>query len=163
MNIFFLHWNPEICAMMHVDRHVIKMILESCQLLCSAHHMTDSEYKPPYKLTHKNHPCSIWVRESQSNYLYLVKLALALCKEYTFRYGKVHKCQLVIKELEKNIPAIPDKGITTPAMAMPDMYRGKDPIEAYRAYYFFEKPSLHSWKKRSVPDWITETKRMFEI
>lgn len=163
MNIFFLHWDPNVCAMMHVDKHVVKMILESCQLLCTAHHVTESEYKPPYKMTHKNHPCSIWIRETRDNYLYLVKLAKALCDEYTYRYNKIHKCKAYIEELEKNIPPIPKKKMTTPALAMPDMYKSKDPVESYRAYYFFDKINLHSWKKRDIPEWITETKKMFEI
>jgi hypothetical protein len=162
MNIFFLHWDSRICAIMHVDRHVVKMILELCQLLCTAHHMTESKYIPPYKMTHKNHPCAIWVRESSSNYKYTVTLGLELCKEYSYRYGKTHKCESYIKELEKNIPPIPDKGFTPPAQAMPDMYKSKDAVESYRAYYYFEKTNLFNWKKRPVPDWIVETTQMFE-
>jgi hypothetical protein len=100
MNIFFLHWDPRICAMMHV----IKMILETCQLLCTTHHVTESKYIPPYKMTHKNHPCTKWVRESVGNYKYLAKLGKSLCKEYTYRYDKIHKCQAYIEEMGKNIP-----------------------------------------------------------
>lgn len=163
MNIFFLHWDPRICAMMHVNAHVIKMILESCQILCAAHHVTESTYVPPYKLTHKNHPSTIWARTSTKNYKWLCNLALELCKEYTYRYGKTHKCEDYLKELKQNIPPIPRLGLTTPALAMPDMYKSKDPIESYRAYYFFEKSGLHVWKKRDVPDWMTETKLLFVI
>jgi hypothetical protein len=148
--------------MMHVDKHVIKMILESTQMLCTAHHITESKYIPPYKMTHKNHPCNIWLRESQSNYKYLVKLGKALCKEYTYRYGKIHKCQAYIKELGKNIPPITDKGFTQPAQAMPNIYKSKDSVESYRAYYYFDKMELHSWKKRDIPDWIIETRNLFE-
>ena len=162
MNIFFLHWVPRICAMMHVDKHVVKMILESAQILCSVHHLTESSYTPPYKLTHKNHPCNIWARASTKNYKWLVKLGLELCKEYTYRYGKIHKCQAYIEELKRNIPPIPLIGLTPPAQAMPVEYKGSDPIESYRAYYFFEKLELHSWKKRDIPEWITETKKLFE-
>jgi hypothetical protein len=163
MNIFFLHLNPFICAIMHVDKHVVKMILESCQLLCTTHHVVCSTYKPPYKPTHKNHPSTVWVRESKSNYEYLVNLGKALCKEYTYRYGKIHKCQSYIEELGNNIPPIPDIGFTTPAMAMPDIYKSNNPVESYRAYYFFEKSNIHSWKKRSVPKWIIETQNMFQL
>ena len=163
MNIFLLHLDPIICSMMHVDKHVVKMILESCQLLCTTHHVMCSTYIPPYKSTHKNHPCSVWVRASKANYKYLVKLGKALCKEYTYRYGKIHKCQSYIEELGKNIPPLPDIEFTTPALAMPDVYKSNDPVESYRAYYFFEKMNLHSWKKRSVPEWIIETKNMFEF
>ena len=163
MNIFFLHLDPFICAIMHVDKHVVKMILESCQLLCTTHHVVCSTYKPPYKPTHKNHPSTVWVRASKSNYEYLVNLGKALCKEYTYRYGKIHKCQSYIEELGNNIPSIPDIGFTTPAMAMPDIYKSNNPVESYRAYYFFEKSNIHSWKKRSVPKWIIETQNMFEL
>lgn len=162
MNIFFLHWNTRICAIMHVDKHVVKMILESCQILCSVHLLTDSKYTPPYKLTHKNHPCNIWARASLDNYKWLVSLGLELCKEYTYRYGKTHKCEAYIKDMEKNLPNIPSLGITDPAQAMPVEYKSKNPIESYRAYYFFEKNDLHSWKKRDVPDWITESRSFFE-
>jgi hypothetical protein len=148
---------------MHVDKHVVKMILESCQLLCTTHHVVCSTYKPPYKPTHKNHPSTVWVRESKSNYEYLVNLGKALCKEYTYRYGKIHKCQSYIEELGNNIPSIPDIGFTTPAMAMPDIYKSNNPVESYRAYYFFEKSNIHSWKKRSVPKWIIETQNMFQL
>jgi hypothetical protein len=162
MNIFFLHWDPRICAMMHVDKHVIKMILETCQLLCTTHHVTESKYVPPYKLTHKNHPSTKWVRESQGNYNYLINLGKELCKEYTYRYGKIHKCQSYIEEMGNNIPPIPDNGFTTPALAMPNEYKSKDVVESYRSYYYFEKMDLHSWKKRDIPDWITEIRDMFE-
>lgn len=163
MNIFFLHWDPRICAMMYVDKHVLKIIIEIVQMLSCSHHVTDSNYTPPYKITHKNHPCTIWVRTSIDNYNYTVKLGLELCKEYTHRYGKIHKCQSYIKELGNNIPPIPSIGFTPPAQAMPDMYKdNKDAVEAYRAYYFFEKIDLHVWKKRDVPKWITETHKLFE-
>ena len=159
MNIFLIHWIPTVCAMMHVDKHVIKMILETTQLLCSAHHVTDSDYQPPYKLTHKNHPCAIWTRASLSNYDWLCELGLALCDEYTYRYGKVHKCFDYIKELQKHKPPIADLGITIPAQAMPEQYRMKgNPVQAYRAYYRSEKQHIHSWKGkvagRKTPIWI---------
>jgi hypothetical protein len=147
---------------MHVDKHVVKMILETCQLLCTTHHITESTYIPPYKMTHKNHPSTKWVRESQGNYNYLINLGKELCKEYTYRYGKIHKCQSYIEEMGDNIPPIPDYGFTSPAQAMPDQYKSKDAVESYRSYYYFEKIELHSWKKRDVPDWIIEIREMFE-
>ena len=153
---------PRICAIMHADKHVVKMILETQQILCSVHLLTDSKYVPPYKLTHKNHPCNIWARSSTRNYKWLVKLGLELCKEYTYRYGKIHKCQTYIEEMKKNIPPIPRIGFTPPAQAMPDEYKSKDVVESYRAYYYFEKMQLHSWKKRDVPYWIEDTRKQFE-
>jgi hypothetical protein len=163
MNIFFLHWNARICAMMHVDKHVVKMILETCQMLCTVHHLCESKYEPPYKLTHKNHPCTVWARASVDNYKWLINLGLELCKEYTYRYGRIHKCKQYIKKMgkKKNMPFIPDVGFTTPAQAMPDMYKSDDVVESYRQYYFFEKYLLFSWKSREEPEWVSEIREMF--
>ena len=146
------------------------MILESVQLLCSAHHICPNKnnlYKPQYKLTHKNHPCSKWVRESLSNYKWLVKLGKELCFEYTYRYGKIHKCESYIFDLENNFPDIPDIGFTSPAQAMNDEYKSLDNnieniIEAYKNYYYFEKYNIHSWKKRPIPDFIKEYNDNFQ-
>lgn len=162
MNIFFLHIIPLICAQMHVDKHVVKMILETTQLLCSAHHMTNSKYKCCYKLTHKNHPCAVWTRKSENNYIWLCELGIELCKEYTYRYGKQHKCQEYILELSKNIPTFPKLGFTTPSLAMPEIYHSSDFTESYRHYYFFEKQDLFSWKKRGAPEWVTELHNSFQ-
>ncbi|MFN9952871.1 MAG: hypothetical protein ACK55I_07210, partial [bacterium] len=82
----------------------------------------------PYRLTHKNHPCSIWARESLSNYLYLCELTLELCREYTYRYGKTHKTQQVLEWCIINKPNIQDIGFTTPALAMPDQYKTSCPV-----------------------------------
>ena len=148
---------------MHVDKHVVKLILETCQILCAVHHLIASKYKPPYKLTHKNHPCTVWARESLENYKWLVKLGIELCKEYTYRYGKVHKCEQYIKKMskKKNFPLITKIEFTPPAQAMPEMYKSKDTIDSYRQYYFFEKHTLLSWTKRKEPEWITEIREMF--
>ena len=154
MNIFYLHWVPAICAQMHVNKHVVKMILETTQLLCSAWHMTDpshSIYKPIYRLTHKNHPSSKWTRESIDNYKWLCTLGLALCYEYTYRYEKTHKCQSYLIDLSNNIPPLDDVGFTKPKLAMPDEYKSDDTIQSYRLYYLKEKHRLFNWKKRQVP------------
>lgn len=158
MNIFFLHIDPEKCSVMHVDRHVVKMILESVQLLCSAHYLTESKYIPPYKLTHKNHPCAIWTRESIDNYNWLVSLTEELCKEYTYRYNKVHKCERdgLVENLKNNLPNLPDIGFTQPRQAMPDEYKDECSTVAYRNYYFYGKSHIHSWKKRDTPAWFDE-------
>jgi len=157
MNIFFLSFITQICAQEHVDRHVVKMILETCQLLCSAHYLSGSALVPPYKLTHANHPCAKWTRRSLSNYIWLTELGLELCKEYTHRYGKIHATEKHIQTLAENLPPIEDIGFTPPEQAMPDEYRNEDPVMAYRNYYNGDKRKLHSWKKRQIPSWITET------
>lgn len=159
MNIFILDWDVKKCAQYHNDKHVVKMILESAQLLCGVHHITlqdalQDDLQVPYKLSHKNHPCSIWARESLTNYLWLCELGLELCKEYTYRYGKRHKSQDVIEWCIVNKPNISDKGFTQPAKAMPDEYKVNDVVESYRNYYMGEKVSFAKWKNREIPAWF---------
>ena len=151
MNIFFLHYITRKCARYHCNSHCIKMILETAQLLCSAIHMSGGD--AVYKLTHKNHPCAIWVRSSRTNWLWAKDLGLELCKEYTYRYSKTHKTQSIIEDLE--CPDLPDIGFTTPPQAMPDEYKAWDSITAYRTYYLIGKKHLHTWKKRKIPTFIT--------
>ena len=155
MNIFILDLDVKKCAQYHVDKHVVKMILETAQLLCGVHHVTAHDTAHvPYKLSHKNHPCSIWCRESLSNYLYLCELGLELCKEYTYRYGKRHKSQDVIEWCLINKPNIPDIEFTEPAKAMPDEYKVKSVVESYRNYYIGAKSGFAIWKNREKPFWF---------
>jgi hypothetical protein len=159
MNIFLLDMDVKKCAKYHVDKHVVKMILETAQLLCGVHHVTvhDTVHDTvhvPYKLSHKNHPCSIWARDSMSNYLYLCEIGLALCEEYTYRYGKRHKSQDVIEWCIINKPNISDKGFTEPAKAMPEEYKVEDVVESYRNYYRGAKRDFATWKMRNVPEWF---------
>lgn len=154
MNIFVLDLKPSVCAQYHNDKHVVKMILETAQLLCGSHWVTGSE--APYKLSHKNHPCSIWVRESLENYNWLCELGIQLCQEYQYRYGKTHKTFEVIKWCCNHLPNIPSKGFTTPALAMPETYKVPgNPVKSYRNYYLGEKRSFCNWKERNIPDWFT--------
>jgi hypothetical protein len=162
MNIFFLDEDVKKCAQYHVDKHVVKMILETAQLLCGVHHVTAHDTSHvPYKLSHKNHPCSIWCRESLSNYLYLCELGLELCKEYTYRYGKRHKSQDVIEWCLINKPNIPDIEFTEPAKAMPDEYKVKSVVESYRNYYVGTKSGFAIWKNREKPFWFE--KKMLDL
>ena len=154
MNIFVLDTDPKKCAVYHNDKHVVKMILETAQLLCGCHHVTESQYEIPYKLSHKNHPCSIWVRQCIENYIWLCDLGLELCAEYTYRYGKRHKSQDIIEWCLMNTPNIPTNGDITPfALAMPDECKVGTAIDSYRAYYILEKRELAAWKNRQVPEW----------
>ena len=152
MNIFILDLDVKKCSQYHNDKHCIKQLLETAQLLCGVHWVLGGE--APYKLSHKNHPCSIWARESLSNYLYLCELGLALCDEYTFRYGKRHKSQDVIEWCLDNKPNLIDIGFTKPALAMPDKYKTNNVVESYRNYYIGEKYSMATWKNRDVPEWF---------
>jgi hypothetical protein len=155
MNIFFLSFNPRIAAEHHCDKHVVKMILETAQLLYTAH-----EVLPPggYKKTHLNHPCAIWTRESQDNYIWLCQLGMALCVEYTFRYGKIHKTQAHIEWLTANVPVLPQVGVTEIRQAMPIEYKRPNPVEAYQAYYRENKFKLRgivAYSKREAPAFLS--------
>ena len=155
VNIFFLDWDVEKNAQYHCDKHVVKMILETAQLLCGVHHMTTPDTpNVPYKLSHKNHPCAIWARESLTNYLLLCELGLELCYEYTHRYERKHKSQEVIEWCVTNLPNIPDVGFSSPPKAMPEEYKVDDVVESYRNYYLGAKKSFLSWKNREVPEWV---------
>jgi len=146
--------DPNVCAKHHCDKHVVKMILESAQILSSAHWVLGGE--APYRLTHKNHPCCKWVRISLSNYRWLGELALALCYEYTYRYNKIHKTQEKIEWLMKNEPPIEDIGFTDPPQAMPEEYKDKNIVTAYQRYYIKEKSYFAKWKYSITPDWFKE-------
>ena len=157
MNIFFLDNDIKKCAQYHCDKHVVKMILETAQLLCGVHHVIDQVTdQGPYKLSHKNHPCAIWTRESLTNYLVLCELGLELCYEYSYRYGKRHKSQDVIEWCVINKPSIQDIGYTEPPKAMPDEYKVDSVVESYRNYYRGAKASFAVWKNREKPFWFEE-------
>lgn len=159
MNIFYLHHNTKICARWHVDRHVVKMILETCQLLCTAIWLSGGEAH--CKATHKNHPSAIWTRANKANWRWLRKLGKELCKEYTFRYGKEHKLEKIIRNLKT--PDLPDGEFFQPPQAMPEEYKDSDSITAYRAYYCVGKVHLHfwakrhAWKGREIPEFVAES------
>lgn len=157
MNIFALSPSPKGSALQMCDKHVVKMILESAQIICTVHHKYPNrnvKYDIPYKMTHANHPCTIWTGVSISNYLWLVRHAKALNEEYKFRYNRQvnHKSWDIIASLPyPNIPLTP---MTKFVMAMPDKYKCDDPHEAYRQYYIHEKHGFAKWTNRSVPDWF---------
>jgi hypothetical protein len=180
MNIFYLDKEPQTCAEMHVDKHVVKMILEYAQLLSTTHRYLDGTinigsstsgrkktiYRLPdgrdnllYSATHINHPSAIWVRKNQQNYIWLTKLLSELCKEYTYRYGKVHKCEQIglVEYLRNNEPKnIPMGPFTEPTPAMPDHYKvSGDSISSYKNYYLGDKTRMFSWKNRETPAWIS--------
>lgn len=159
MNIFFLSFDPRIAAEHHCDKHVVKMILESAQLLYCSHWVVDPSRLPAtaYKKTHPNHPCGIWVRESGANYRWLCELGLALCDEFTFRYGKVHKTRAHLEWLSAHPPGLPEVGVTLIRQAMPEEYKRPNPVEAYRTYYRENKLKLRGivrYSKRAPPSFL---------
>lgn len=163
MNIFVLDLDPVLAAQYQCDKHVVKMILESAQLLSTAHHELDSPLKELcYRPTHKNHPCAIWARTTLGNYNWLYEHFQALSDEYTRRYGKVHKTWRERGEVlfvhPNKIPYIP---ATQHPLCMPDQYKiyddvgDADVVGSYRNYYLNEKAYFAKWKL-GAPEWWVE-------
>ena len=157
MNIFAVDTDPKIAAQQLCDKHVVKMILESAQMLCSVFPNGDA----PYRRAFYNHPCTKWARESAENYEWLLDHAYAMCQEYTRRYGKVHKSLDAISWCGSNYHKlnIPRKGLTKFAQAMPEQYKNSCGVTAYRSYYNGEKAYFAKLSKRETPSWFnTPTK-----
>lgn len=159
MNIFYLDKSPSIAASYFYDKHKVKMILESAQMLCTAHHHYNekygTDYYVPYKKAHYNHPSSIWCRENKSQYMWLYKHMIALGQEYTARYGKKHKtiekCASILSFAPANIPDTP---FNEPPQCMPDEYKVTgNSIKAYWNYYIGDK-----WKVANKNEKIYEQK-----
>lgn len=143
MNIFFLHPTPAIAASYHCDKHVGKMLIESCQLLAVAHHESGNGHNVSYKPTHKNHPSALWTRSSVLHYAYVAELARWLAFEFYRRYGKHHKSEFVLKaELKAPPPALTMGGWTNPPLAMPKDYHSDDAVKSYRAYYISKQAKM---------------------
>ncbi len=153
MNIFILSKSPKESAEFHCDKHVPKMILESAQMLCTA--SNEFGIKAPYKSAYKNHPCTVWARQSWENFDWLFTLANHLNYEYKKRFN--HECnhksfdaimEIPFMELLYKMP----RGFTEFPQCMPDEYKHADPVVAYRNYYKGEKEYFAKWKL-STPIW----------
>lgn len=178
MNIFVLDENPQLAAQYHCDKHVVKMIVESAQLLSTAHRLLDGElyYAKSsngrnlkrwslsderesllYKAGFFNHPCGVWARETNENYAWLYSLFGFLCDEYTYRYNKTHltdtKLRTTLAFQPKNIP----QGERTDfPLAMPEYCMLDNAVDSYRNYYLKEKSHILDWRVREKPYWIEE-------
>ena len=153
MNIFILDEDPEIAAQMMCDKHVVKMILETAQMLCTV--AAEHGHEVPYRATHKRHPCTIWAGEAYDNWTWLLLHGYALCEEYTKRYGKTHKSLDVIDHCARLNMRFEKTDLTHFAQAMPQEYKNDDAVTAYRAYYHGDKSSFATWKTQTPYWWRT--------
>ena len=179
MNIFILDDDPVKAAQLQCDKHVVKMIVESAQMLSTVHRMIDGvmERRPSksgsmlqyfkldderedilYKACHYNHPSTVWTREGCCNYTWHYNHFIALCDEYTYRYGKVHathqKLGKILSVTPRNIPNI---GLTPFKLAMQaePQCMLEDAVKSYQAYYMTKQERFKMvWSKRSIPDWF---------
>jgi hypothetical protein len=156
MNIFILDQDIRLCAQAHYDKHVVKMILESAQLLSTAQHQLGSTSEGLYKQSHVNHPCAVWARQSYQNYNWLYELFIELILEYIYRYDRQHACLRLVKPLaiQDDTFRFPQEGLTPFAQCVPEQYRQEDPVAAYRQYYTIDKRGLMSYKRREAPQWL---------
>jgi len=153
MNIFYLDKCPHKAAELQYNKHVVKMILESAQMLCTAHHVYGNPDDVPYKQAHLNHPSTIWVRENSLHYDWLYEHMIALGNEYTKRYGKQHlsitKCKIPLSNQPENIP---HEEFEQPPQCMPDEFKDECSVQAYWNYYIGEKHTVANQKTEKIYD-----------
>lgn len=147
---------------MQCDRHVVKMVLETAQILCHVHHVlgdrTDIPYRPLSK-GHHNHPSVRWAMESEMNYWWLIQHGIALSTEYHFRYLRIHKSESVIRWANGQIPErLPRVDETPIRLAIKKEHYEKayvpgDPVASYRRYYVLDKHRFAKWTTVSPPAW----------
>jgi hypothetical protein len=148
MNIFYLDRDPHEAARLQCDKHVVKMILETAQLLSTAHNELDGG-QIAYKTTHKNHPSAVWARKSLDNYRWLYRHLEGLGSEYTKRYGKVHlSIQKHSQSLSEPPRAIPSDDFTDPPQCMPDKCKRSDAVLGYMVYYNYK---ADQWAENGSP------------
>lgn len=157
MNIFMLHRSPVTAAEMLHDKHVVKMCLETAQILSSVAYRWNVHNEKMYRPTHPHHPSVLWAGDTYYNWLWTVKHGFALCEEYEYRFSKSHASLLVIQECSENPPKFPIEMMTPAAQAMPEEFKiPGDPIGAYRAYYLGRKVEQSRWTRRPAPAFVSE-------
>ena len=157
MNIFYLDRDPVKAAKVQYNKHIVKMILESAQMLCTAHHHYAEKHEInadyiPYKKAHYNHPSTIWCRQNSRQYYWLFNHMLALGMEYTKRYGKTHLSITKCFDALKDCPIGMSLGgeFNEPPQCMPDEYKHESAIHAYWNYYIGEKHEVANTNKEKI-------------
>jgi len=151
MNIFFLHKHPVIAAQMQCNKHVVKMVLETAQMLSTAARAQGHDVG--YKSAYPKHPMTLWVSQSTDNFRWAWLHGMSLAKEYTNRYDKIHKSQAILEQLE-NYATGDESHITEPPQCMPDQYKTDDYVTAYRDYYVGDKKRFAKYTNRKTPEFM---------
>lgn len=153
MNIFRVDNDPICAAQALCDKHVVKMVLETAQIVCTVLRQCGVELQ--YHSTHKNHPCTIWAAQTRANFEWLISHGLALGCEYTHRYNKQHKSVAVIEQALEHTPVIVSGPETEQPMCMPDEFRTSNVVDAYRSYYKHKQSIISmKWTARNRPAWL---------
>lgn len=157
MNIFYLNADPVKAAILQCDKHVVKMTLETTQILSTVMHYYRNA-DAPYKETHRNHPCVVWARESKANYEWLIEHFKGLLSEYTYRYNKQHACGKHLATFCNFVEN--NKFNKTDFMlmhqCMPEEFRQEDSVKAYQAYYKSKPEWIMKYTNRSIPKFMEE-------
>lgn len=152
MNIFILDVDPKKAARDQCNKHVVKMLLESAQLLSTVLFLRGVDVKQlHYRPTHIKHPSTLWAAKDPANLAWLYAHAEALCDEYTRRYHKKHRSETVIKSMKHMLQTLDWNSTTTFAQAMPEQWKHVDAVTAYRSYYIAEKSRFAKWAPRAEP------------
>jgi hypothetical protein len=162
MNIFGIDTDTTSCATYHIDRHIVKMPLETAQMVSFVYYHKDLwDGEVPnllmgFSAGHDKHPCSLWLRENLVNFLWTCEFGIKLIEEYRYRYDsqKHERCKMIFEWALDNLPNLPIAEFSPFAKAMPEEYKVDCSIESYRNYYRMGKSELHQWTKRSKPEWI---------
>ena len=152
MNIFYLHKDPVKAAKYQYNKHVVKMLLESAQILCTVHHKyMGDDADVPYKATHRNHPSTLWAGETANNYAWLYDHFVALSEEYKKRYGREHLSYTKCKNKVNFLPGgMLEVGLTDMPQCMPDEYKDKCSVQAYWNYYINDKKKIANLKTETL-------------
>ena len=153
MNIFVTDPCPIQSARNLPDKHIVKMPLETCQMLSIIYsdwyYGVGKLYKQdgtPYRTAHgafRNHPCTQWAAANQYNLAWLIAHGIALCNEYTARYNKRHTCYDPIIQ----------------AVAIYDLCFDDSVSHAYRKVTHFTRAMPESIKFDTTIDTITAYKQ----
>jgi hypothetical protein len=156
MNYFYVEQDPTSAAQALCDKHVVKMILETAQMLSTAHRLTESPQADfVYKPTHSNHPSTKWLRSSRAAYKHGLQHLCALFDEYRHRYNKTHATERLLPYLSQVPEALPDLPFVDPPQCMYDECRHSDTVEAYRSYYRVRRNEIKmAWTNREAPAWL---------
>jgi hypothetical protein len=155
MNIFYVDESPIVAAQSLCDKHVCKMIVESAQMLSTAHIVNNSP--APYKAAYVNHPCNIWVRQSKYHYYWLLSHTVVLIQQYNIRYNKQHKTSIALQQLYKAPINLSNNVFVAPPQCMPDQFKDTNTVTAYRKYYINDKVAIKGLKwSRGIdpPQWL---------
>jgi hypothetical protein len=179
MNIFRLDNDPVVAAQLQCDKHVVKMIVESAQMLSTVHRMLDgnltnrlsangrktsywmhSQDDILYRAVHHNHPSTVWTRESKANYEWHYAHFIGLCQEYEYRYNKTHatyqKLHTALAVTPDNIPDIGETPFKLAMGANPECQFPDDPVKSYRMFYKTKQDRFKMvWTNRPVPEWFS--------